>query len=255
MIIINADDLGKSSEINEAILIAFQREWISNASLIVNMPGFNQACNLIKEYKLTDKIGVHLNITEGLPISEPIKKCRRFCTKDGTFTGKHLRLFHLDREEAQALDIEFQAQIQACIAAGIFPVQIDSHHHYHTEWALSKIVINLALRNRIPAVRLSRNCGTQISLVKRAYKYLYNARLSYWGLAKTRYFGNLPDIQSLLPATNLRGVLELMVHPVLANDGRIIDNPHGMDLKELVDSLGPCKLLSYAEASSFLDSC
>ena len=46
--IINADDLGLSAEVNQAIVISFRNAWINSASLMANTPGFDEACASVR---------------------------------------------------------------------------------------------------------------------------------------------------------------------------------------------------------------
>ncbi|HEY8969641.1 MAG TPA: ChbG/HpnK family deacetylase, partial [Puia sp.] len=57
--IINADDFGYSDAVNGAVLKCFQKWLVTSASLLVNMPGFEGAVELIHAHSLlTGKIGV-----------------------------------------------------------------------------------------------------------------------------------------------------------------------------------------------------
>jgi len=208
-IIINADDFGMSAEANRAIVEAFEKNVISSTTLMANMSGFNEACELAHRHRLLDKIGVHLNLTSGFPLSGPIRKCSRFCDESGMFRSRQTR-FRLSKEERVAIETEIEAQVKACLDHGLCPTHLDSHHHVHTEWAIGASVITVACRYGIKAIRLSRNCGPGIGLVHKFYKWAYNTRLKRYGLAKTRYFGSATDVQEI-PAT-ASGDVEVMVH-------------------------------------------
>jgi len=131
-IIVNADDFGMSSSVNKAIFFAFDHGLIFSTSIMANMSGFDEACDMVQRLQVEDgRIGVHLNITEGRALTDRIAKCTRFCDKSGAFTGSHL-VFSLSTDESRAVEEEFQAQVQACIDRGILPTHLDSHHHYHT---------------------------------------------------------------------------------------------------------------------------
>ena len=234
-LIVNADDFGMSSSVNKAILSAFDHGLISRASIMANMPGFNEACDLVREFHLEGRIGVHLNITEGRPMTEQIPKCARFCDEAGSFRSRH-SVFSLSSDESRVVEEEFQTQVQACIDRRILPTHLDSHHHYHTEWGIGTVVIRVARKNGIRAVRLSRNCGPGISAVKRLYKTIYNQRLGLHGLARMRYFGSVRDVRTILGTA--RGDVEIMVHPRLSACGMVTDMEDGEDLQTLLDKLG-----------------
>src|SRR5690606_39821684 len=73
-VIINADDFGLSSEENHTIISAFEQNLISSATLMANMPGFVEACELTRQHRLQGKIGLHFNLTYGRPLSQPIQR-------------------------------------------------------------------------------------------------------------------------------------------------------------------------------------
>jgi predicted glycoside hydrolase/deacetylase ChbG (UPF0249 family) len=209
-IIVNADDFGRSTEVNQAIVEAFHKNVISSATLMTNMPGFQEACELAHSHRLLGKIGVHLNLTEGYPLSDPIRQCSRFCDDVGMLRSRQTR-FRLSKEEKLAVETEIAAQIRACLDRGLRPTHLDSHHHVHTEWAIGAVAITVARQYGIKAIRLSRNCGPGIDFIHRVYKGLYNTRLQMCGLAKTRYFGSSADVQEILATAS--GDIEIMVHP------------------------------------------
>jgi chitin disaccharide deacetylase len=207
-LIVNADDFGISAEVNRAIVEAFGKGVISSATLMTNMPGFDEACELAHCHGLLGKIGVHLNLSSGYPLSAPVRRCSRFCDDTGMFRSRRTR-FRLSKEERHALETEFAAQVEACLDRGLRPTHLDSHHHVHTEWAIGAAAITVARRYGIKAIRLSRNCGPGIDWVRKVYKVAYNSRLRIYGLAKTRYFGSSADVQEILAAP---GDVEVMVH-------------------------------------------
>jgi predicted glycoside hydrolase/deacetylase ChbG (UPF0249 family) len=215
-IIVNADDFGMSAETNRAIVDAFEKNLISSATLMTNMPGFDEACELAHRHRLLGKIGLHLNLTSGYPLSSPIRRCSRFCDDVGMFRARQTR-FWLSKEERLALETEIASQIRACLDRGLCPTHLDSHHHVHTEWAIGAAAITIARRYGIKAIRLSRNCGSGIDLVHKLYKLAYNSRLRVYGLAKARYFGASADVQEVLMTRS--GDVEVMVHFASFDEG------------------------------------
>src|SRR6266481_1430866 len=116
----NADDFGMSAEVNRAIVEAFENNVISSATLMTNMPGFDEACELAHRHRLLDKIGLHLNLTSGYPLSAPIRRCPRFCDNVGMFHARQT-LFRLSKEERLAVETEIESQIKACLDRGLCP--------------------------------------------------------------------------------------------------------------------------------------
>lgn len=234
--IINADDLGLSAEVNQAIVISFRNSWINSASLMANMPGFDEACALLETEKLNGRVGVHLNLTSGHPLTERILRCPRFCDEHGLFRSRtgspRQAALRLSSVERLAVREELEAQIRACMNRGLRPTHLDSHHHQHIEWAVGSVVVDLAREHKIPAVRIMRNVGRTGSLVKRLYRALFNARLRHFALARSRYFGDIKDAPGML---SLSRDVEIMVHPQLSK-GVVVD-AEDVPLGQLVNLL------------------
>ncbi|MDR3609218.1 MAG: ChbG/HpnK family deacetylase, partial [Ignavibacteriaceae bacterium] len=196
-VIVNADDFGQNENTNHAILESFNLGLISTTSLLCNRPGFDEACELVHQNNLSDNIGIHLNITQGESLTEPIKKLAKFYSNGQMFHS--FKGHFLNTEESRAVYLEYQAQLDRCKRNGINPTHIDSHHGMHNYWGIGKIVVELALKNKISAVRLRVNWG-KISnkgrsgsnkfynLRGKIYSRLNNYRLHRSGLAKTEYF-------------------------------------------------------------------
>lgn len=251
ILIINADDLGKSHDVNRAILAAFQAGMCSSATLMANMPGFEEACQMAHEQRLLDRVGVHLVLTEGLPLTEPIRRCRRFVDAAGRLAlSRGKPLLWLRSDEREAVAGELLAQIRRCRAAGLPLTHVDSHHHSHTEWALFRIVLRLMRQERIPYCRLTRNCG-RIDPLRRVYKHLLNARIRRARLAGTRFFGSVQDVLSLVAGHPGHLSAEAMTHPCYNAEGELWDDCERASLADLVSQLpGYRQAISYGMLSA-----
>lgn len=245
--IINADDFGMSASANEGIIAAFLEGLISTTSLMTNMPAFGDACHLARKHSLEGRIGVHLNLSEGKPLTSSISTCRRFCDKAGNFLPRS-RAMILNRNERCVVEEEFRVQIQSCIDAGIKPTHLDSHHHYHTEWAIGSVVISLAKQFGIEAVRPTRNCGCSLGYFKGLYKHVFNYRLRLNGIQKVQHFGGVADVASLRP--NKRSDVEIMVHPRMSSDGLLLDLYNSKSLRAHLKCLGDIDRLNTYDVST-----
>lgn len=246
-VVVNADDFGISAPVNDAVLGAFERGWISSASLMANMPGFGQACAMIREHALGGRIGIHLNLSEGHPLTSAIRDCARVCGPRGELHMKPSTRFRLSGAETRAIEDELQAQIAACLRAGVAPTHLDSHGHTHSQWPVGTLVLRLARHYGVPAVRLSRNCGPAPSIPKRLYKLAFNARLARAGVARVRWFGSATDAAE--PIARNQGPVEIMVHPAPGPQGVIVDStPGGGPLEAIIRRLGIAgRMRSYGE--------
>jgi len=109
------------------------------------MPGFQEACQLAHEHGIATRVGLHLVLTEGTPLSERMRRCRTFCDEEGKFCYvRNSRIFRLQESEKEALTEEIHAQIDQCRKHRLPLSHIDSHQHVHTEWAIGRILIRVA---------------------------------------------------------------------------------------------------------------
>lgn len=216
-LIINADDFGLSETCTRAIFDAFNKGLITDTTMVANGEAFDFANELSKGHKIRESIGIHFNLTEGIPLTEDIKKCAKFA-KGGRFHGKVNRLKPLSRYEKKAVYEELTAQIEKIENSGIRITHADSHHHIHTDIFIAPIVVKICKEHGINKIRLHRNIGS-ISIVKKIVKKIYNRYLKFKGFRTTDYFGSLEDIKDNL----LSDTLEIMVHPDYNAEGILID--------------------------------
>ena len=234
--LIVADDLGSWPRKTDAIVAALESELITSASLMANFDDFERACALVSERDLGSRVGAHLVLTEGTPLTTAIRRSSRFCDGEGRFRDQSglRRLLRLSSNERGLVAAEVRAQTNRMRDSGLTIAHLDSHHHVHIQPALSPIVIRLARELGVPRVRLALNVGGS-SLQSRAYSRLHNARLRRHHLAATRYAGGLKDFLALAPSKRPVDDYELIVHPVATATGQIEDEDvPGKPLDELL---------------------
>jgi chitin disaccharide deacetylase len=241
VLIINADDFGYSLTINQAILRSFERNLINSTSLMANMAGFDDAINMVRRHAVLEgKVGIHLNLTEGYPVTRHLRGLPVFCDDSGRLIyDRHRAMIHLGRKEKEGLYGELKGQVERVLSAGIRPTHLDSHHHVHTEWAIAPLVCRLAREYGIRRIRLTRNMGAVGHYAKRIYKRIYNGWWlgRYSGFANTDYFGDIADM-SYHAKMDGRGRImlppgrsyEVMVHPLFDDRANLVDL-NGEDLE------------------------
>jgi hypothetical protein len=252
--IINGDDLGLDSAANAGIFWAFEHGLISSTTAMANMPGFEDACEEARHRGLVGRIGVHLNLIEGRPITETILSHERLCGPDGTFNGQlRNKWFHMTAREVEAVREELTAQIGACRRLLGEPTHLDSHYNFHYSWPMGRIVADLAGTEKIAAVRINTNCCVSSKLSKRLARYVYNLRLYRAGLARVRYLTRGIDLSPSID--NLSGIVEVIVHPKMINGKRVVDAENGAELTSVLKVLKRVKLISYRERLSSSSKC
>ncbi len=153
-LIINADDFGLSKQVNKAVAQAHKQGVLTSTTIMANMPAAAQAVKIAKKSP-TLGVGVHLNLTEGEPLSKD-QSIKRLLNPDGFFACSPAKLSFLSiagPKNRNAIRSELAAQIQWLIDNGIKPTHLDSHKHIHIFPAIFSIVCELARRFEIKAVR------------------------------------------------------------------------------------------------------
>lgn len=216
-VIVNADDFGLNERNSAAIAEAFEKGLITDTTLLANGEYFDGAVALAKERGFFDRIGIHLNLTEGAPLTESIKSCPRFVT-DGRFNKSYDRKKPLTKAEKAAIYQELSAQAEKIESAGIHITHADSHHHIHTALFIAPIAARVCREYGVHKIRLHRNAG-QIPFVKRIVKKRCNRWLVKQGFITTDFFAYVMDIDGF----DVPDSTEIMVHPDYDKDGRLID--------------------------------
>ncbi len=230
-ICVNADDFGISSSVSEAICECFFKGLISDTTIMVNMPGAKAATAMAEKYGFKDRVGLHLNLTAGVPFTHAIQKCPEFCDLSGNFNAAfHLsnkgRLI-LDARHREALSAEVEAQIREFIKLGYTRLHLDSHHHVHTDLSVWSVVAPALKKYGFRSVRISRNiyCANERpGVIKRVYKSIFNARIASADLSASDYFGSGPDYDASKDRLRAGASVEIMVHPVYSGDGTLCDS-------------------------------
>ena len=153
-VIINADDFGLIQGVNEGIVEAHQEGILTSATLMANMPGFDQAVEMAGANPELG-VGVHLNILRGQPLS-PAQKVGSLLSRELRFIPSVSNLLYrmvLKRVSFDEVEREFRAQVERVQGTGIDPSHIDSEKHIHLIRPLFRIVIKLAKEYKINKVR------------------------------------------------------------------------------------------------------
>ncbi|HKO03784.1 MAG TPA: ChbG/HpnK family deacetylase [Candidatus Acidoferrales bacterium] len=240
-LIVNADDFGMAPGINRAIVQAHRTGIVTSTSLLANGAAFDDAATSARANP-TLAVGVHLNLTEGLPLSDPAK-LGALVNASGEFIGSPEALFFrmvTGRVALDAAEREFRAQIDRIFSAGICPTHLDGHQHVHMWPPMFSLTARLAAEYGMAGVRSSRErrvdfpglwrrnapvrgkillqAGVGLGLAFLAVAS--RAALSAAGVATPDYFygvsstgyldrGTLEDVLRDVPD----GVSELMCHP------------------------------------------
>jgi hopanoid biosynthesis associated protein HpnK len=256
LLIVNADDFGLSAGINAGIIEGFEKGILTSASIMVNAPAFEEAAELAHAHERLG-IGVHLNVLRGRAVLPPAE-VPSLVDRAGRFLRTPISLC-LDvlrkRVDLDQLSSEFSAQIERAFEAGLRPTHLNSEKHVHMYPPIFALVVKLAEKYGIRAVRWTGQyprAGSLIRWNRRSYKdilvslcaTLCRKHLDGSAVISNDYFYGLVETGSLT-AEVFRGILprledgvtEIMCHP-----GYV-----GQDLQEAFQTMGTSSLVTSRE--------
>ena len=151
-LIVNADDFGLNKKVNDGIIDAFKKGIVTSASLLVNGEGFSDALEKIKENPYLD-IGLHLNVFRGRPVSKP----SHLVGKNGNLMENPVlfvfKILFRKGKIANEIYNEFDEQIKKALNSGIKISHLDTEKHLHIFPFVFKIILELAQKHGIKAIR------------------------------------------------------------------------------------------------------
>jgi len=228
--IVNADDFGFSLMISEGILRAHREGIVTSTTVAANMPAAGAAVGRLREAPALG-VGVHLNCTQGPPLSSQGREA--LAGVDGMMSHTATAIIAKAMRHPRLLDAieaEFDAQIRWVLDHHITPTHLDSHRHSHAYCPIFRRVARLARRYHIRFVRRHRErllsgpwpeapakqrrtarMLNALGAVNRLLAPRLYATRGTWGIAHTGLIDRawLLQAASSLPA----GVTEIMTHP------------------------------------------
>ena len=223
-IIINADDYGLNNEVNRAIVDLLKSGGIQRTTLMVNTPAAKEACEMAKDNNLLPHVGLHINLTDGNPLTEDIKNTR-FC-QFGAFNLEEVESrtrLHISSLEKRAVAKEVQAQFEKFKElTGHYPKHVDSHRHVHNYLPFLFVIMRIAKKCQVESMRIGINLYDQkeASFAKKVYKFVLNTIIKR-NFKHTDYMGAYLEYVDYFDAPQDK-TCEVMVHPTYHN-GKIVD--------------------------------
>lgn len=231
-LIINADDFGYSDNINAAIVTCFQKGIINSTTIMANMEGFDEAVKLAVQHGFADKIGLHINLTEGKPLTN--LSGTGLIDENGEFIMEAISnpLIFFSAITKNRIEYEIRAQYNKLVASGINPTHIDSHQHIHILPYLVSLFIKFTKEKnqkiRIVTIPIRKN----FFII--AYNLVLNMRLKRNKINFSDKFGNVRYFNYYLKRkNNFKPVFEIMVHPAYKGD-ELVDFFANTNLEEKI---------------------
>jgi predicted glycoside hydrolase/deacetylase ChbG (UPF0249 family) len=226
LLIINADDFGMCNSVNEAIMHTLQEGLVRSTTLMVPCSWALHAMHFLGHHPEIP-FGIHLTV-----ISDPDfyrwgpvtskEKVASLVDRTGYFYNFEGMPAFLAQVKLDQLEVEFRAQIEAVLAAGLKPTHLDWHSlRFNGRTDIFELMVRLAkeygLALRVigrPSIEKLQSQGFPTSDYDFVDSYLIDP-----GIKTTRYVQLLRE----LPA----GLSEMAVHPGLDNTELLALEPAG----------------------------
>jgi len=216
MLIVNADDFGRSAAETDAAFRCYQEGRITSVSAMVFMEDSERAAELAKDNQLD--VGLHLNFVEALT-------GKNYPAELGEYHGRTIR-YLMRNKYAQLLynpflrkEFAYLYEIQAREFSRLFgrpPSHVDGHHHMH-------LCVNVLMSNVIPpGMKMRRNFSFwpgEKSWLNRTYRTFVDRWLArryqladyFFDLSQSIREKKLDRVLALAKSSNV----ELMTHPIV----------------------------------------
>ncbi len=222
MLIVNADDWGRSKDATDRCIDCYLKGKISSVSAMVFMEDSERAAVFAREHKMN--VGLHLNYTTPYSkiVSEKLAVSHRRIAKY-LLKSKYRRVVY---QPSLKRDFAFTYQSQAeeyKRLYGSFPERVDGHHHMH-------LCANVIVDRIIPAGTYVRRNHSffpgEKCILNRVYRKLVDAWLAHTYRC-TDYFFSLPSLDrseefDKIERLSRDYIVELAVHPENVKDYNIL---------------------------------
>jgi predicted glycoside hydrolase/deacetylase ChbG (UPF0249 family) len=210
LLIINADDLGISFEVNRGIFAAYEQGVVTDSSLLVNGASSQEAITMLKANPQFPA-GIHIDLDPLLGWESPGKE---------KFTRQALHQIMNESTFIKKIKQEIHEQIEDFLDTGLIPSHIDTHHHVHGFPRIFETLMEAMNKYGIKALRFSKKGYTLLG----REDILFPPETAQWMEHTLREKGiSHPDllIDPLFPFSLHElpaGVAELMAHPSMGGD-------------------------------------
>ena len=156
-LIVNADDFGLHSLINQGIIKGHREGFITSTSIMPSADAYEEAVALAQANPKLG-IGIHLTLVGGVKPLLPKDKVASLVDLEGRFLPNYVafaKRLYTGGIKSSELEAELRAQIERALGSGLNITHIDSHQHTHVLPGMNGLVRMLCneyniKRERIP---------------------------------------------------------------------------------------------------------
>lgn len=224
-LIINADDFGRSENVNLAIKNCFVKGLITDCNLMVNMPGTLEAVSIIKKIKNLP-VGIHFTLTSDMNLTNARSVTSHSSLTDNNgyfFSPNHSKEFWkkvINTWISEDIRKEINAQLKLFVKLlDKYPTHITSHHHIHAHPKILPIFLSIAKKYNLPLripIQQSRLPSEHqfVNLRKKVLMtdyFIADYKGNYRRATFKNFYRAFKNYSS--------GIIELMVHPAIPGKG------------------------------------
>lgn len=204
-LIVSADDFGMTAGVTRGIIQAIERGVVTSTSAMACRDGSLPLIRRVRT-RLSDKIGVHLQLTAGSPVLAP-ERVPSLVDSSGRFPRRFGEEIRVDQDEVFG---EWSAQIDALVSLGISPTHVDSHHGVHRHPLLLDVYCALARQHGLKARSGCPDLATRITTQGVKCPDLCEAR---WTMSGGTLETLCDRLRTALSQVGEDCVVELVTHP------------------------------------------
>ena len=221
MLIVNADDWGRSKPETDAALACFKAGRVTSVTAMMFMEDSERAAEVAREHKMD--VGLHLNLNQAYdgrlpsaPAVEAHRRVARFLNR----SKYAVLLYHPGLRHA--FKQVFNSQLDEFVRLyGKTPTHVDGHQHRH-------LCVNVLIGGVIPSgTKVRRNFtffAGQKSLLNRWYRALldrwlarqYSQTAYFFSLLHSLRSGRIADVGAVASHSSV----ELMTHPIVRQESQ-----------------------------------
>ncbi|MEI7972196.1 MAG: ChbG/HpnK family deacetylase [Actinomycetota bacterium] len=233
IVVVTADDFGRSDSICHAVEIAFREGLVTDASLMVNAGSRDLGLEVARRNPGLG-IGVHLAFQD----VEPLTKSKYVAAlKNLSHGAVFIRLLFASSVHIRQVRAEMEAQVKWLVDQGVQPSHINGHNHVHIHPRIRRTVSQLAFKYDIPWKRTPHERNFEhVGVARRAQQVALsffcmltsfvrdenvNVPSQFFGFAVSGQMKREHLAKYLAKATS--GVTEIICHIGLLDDAPSID--------------------------------
>ena len=146
LLVVNADDLGRTPGVDAGIFEAHARGIVTSATLMVGFPAAVAAAARLGEFPQLG-VGLHVTLTGARPTLPP-ERVTSLVDAEGRFAAKPEGLGALELSQVLAEVHHQLARFRELV--GRPPTHLDSHHHSHRHPVVLEALVLVAHEHRLP---------------------------------------------------------------------------------------------------------